>query len=208
MAQACRSPTLPNLTTTHLRQKDEKGLSVIGAVRQVSCTDTRARIVCSPTNVATDSNQDGASSPTTMEGIIRSLTPPKPVPITGIMRMSSSPASMPRRNRLNTNENGPNAFGWDSPVQGWGTGQMNLVVADSVTEAETRRRMGCGVLSEDSRLDLSSRTGSRPWTRGDDMILTPFSLSPTTDTAVDSLPILFLAYYTLADSDDVMSDDD
>jgi hypothetical protein len=41
-----------------------------------------------------------------------------------------------------------------------------------------------------------------------DTILTPFSLSPTTDTAVDSLPELFLAYCILADSDDVMSDDD
>jgi hypothetical protein len=40
------------------------------------------------------------------------------------------------------------------------------------------------------------------------MILTPFSLSPMTDIAVDSLPELFLAYCTLADSDDVMSDDD
>jgi hypothetical protein len=29
-----------------------------------------------------------------------------------------------------------------------------------------------------------------------------------TDTAVDSLPELFLAYCTLADSDDIMSDDD
>jgi hypothetical protein len=43
---------------------------------------------------------------------------------------------------------------------------------------------------------------------GDDTILTPFSLSPTTDTTVDSLPALFLAYCMLADSDDVMSDDD
>jgi hypothetical protein len=43
---------------------------------------------------------------------------------------------------------------------------------------------------------------------GDDTILTPFSLSPTTDTTVDSLPELFLAYCTLADSDDIMSDDD
>jgi hypothetical protein len=43
---------------------------------------------------------------------------------------------------------------------------------------------------------------------GDDTILTPFSISPMTDTAVDSLPELFLAYCTLADSDDVMSDDD
>jgi hypothetical protein len=41
-----------------------------------------------------------------------------------------------------------------------------------------------------------------------DTILTPFSLSPTTDTAVDSLPTLFLAYCTLVDSDDMMSDND
>jgi hypothetical protein len=41
-----------------------------------------------------------------------------------------------------------------------------------------------------------------------DTILTPFSFSPTTDTAVDSLPALFLTYCTLADSDDVLSIDD
>jgi hypothetical protein len=41
-----------------------------------------------------------------------------------------------------------------------------------------------------------------------DTILTPFSHSPTTDSAVDSLPELFLAYCTLTDSDDIMSDDD
>jgi hypothetical protein len=41
-----------------------------------------------------------------------------------------------------------------------------------------------------------------------DTILTPFSLSPTTDSAIDSLPELFLAYCTLTDSDDIMSDDD
>jgi hypothetical protein len=41
-----------------------------------------------------------------------------------------------------------------------------------------------------------------------DTILTPFSLSPMTDTAVDSLPELFLAYCILADSDDIMSADD
>jgi hypothetical protein len=40
------------------------------------------------------------------------------------------------------------------------------------------------------------------------MILTPFSLSLTTDMAVDSLPALFLAHCILADSDDIMSDDD
>jgi hypothetical protein len=41
-----------------------------------------------------------------------------------------------------------------------------------------------------------------------DMILTPFSLSPMTDAAVDLLPALFLAYCTLADSNDILSIDD
>jgi hypothetical protein len=63
---------------------------------------------------------------------------------------------MPRGNRLNTNGNGPDDFGWDSPVRGWGAGRTKLVVADSATEAETGQRAGCGVPSEDSRLDLSS----------------------------------------------------
>jgi hypothetical protein len=40
------------------------------------------------------------------------------------------------------------------------------------------------------------------------MILTPFSLSPTTNMAVDSLPALFLAYCMIANSDDVVSIDD
>jgi hypothetical protein len=40
------------------------------------------------------------------------------------------------------------------------------------------------------------------------MILTPFSLSPMTDTVVDSLPALFLAYCTLTDSDDLVSVND
>jgi hypothetical protein len=44
--------------------------------------------------------------------------------------------------------------------------------------------------------------------RAHDTILTPFSLSPMTDTAVDSLPELFLAYCTLADSNDIMTNDD
>jgi hypothetical protein len=143
-----------------------------------------------------------------MEGITPTSTTRERAPITGIMRASSSRANMPRRNRLNTNGNGPNDLGWDSPVRGWGTGRLKLVVADSVTEAETGRRAGCGAPSEDSTLDLSSRTGSRPWTGDDDTILTPFSLSPMTDTTVDSLPELFLAYCTLADSDDIMPDDD
>jgi hypothetical protein len=81
-------------------------------------------------------------------------------------------------------------------------------VAGLATEAEMERRVGRGALfTEDSKLDLPSRTGSWPWMGGDDTILTPFSLSPVTDTVVDSLPKLFLAYCTLADSNDVMSDD-
>jgi hypothetical protein len=49
-----------------------------------------------------------------------------------------------------------------------------------------------------------------PFTRENqcDTILTPFSISPMTDMAVDSLPALFLAYCTLAESDDVLSIDD
>jgi hypothetical protein len=164
-------------------------------------------VVC-PTNDATDTNQAIVPSPTTMEGIILTSTTPKHVPIMGIMRASSSQVGMPRRNRLNTNGNGPDDLSRDSPVRGWGAGQSKLVVADSVAEAKMGRRMSCGVPSEDSRPDPSSRTGSRPWTGGDDMILTPFSLSPTTDSVVDSLPELFLAYCTLADTDDVLSPDD
>jgi hypothetical protein len=144
-----------------------------------------------------------------MEGIIRSSTVPMPVPIMGIMRASSSLASMPRRNRLNTNGNGPDAFGRDSPVWGMGHWSDKIGVADLATEAETGQRAGSRApFTEDSRLDLPSQTGSRPWTGGDDTILTPFSIPPTTDMAVDSLPALFLAYCMLADSDDVLSIDD
>jgi hypothetical protein len=168
----------------------------------------RVEIADCPTNVATGTNQVVVPSPTTMEGITPTSTTCKHVPITGIMRVSSSQASMPRGNRLNTNGNGPDNFGRDSPVRGWGTGQSKLVVADSVAEAEMGWCAGCGAPFEDSRLNPPSRTGCRPWTGGDDMIPTPFSLFPTTDSAVDSLPELFLAYCTLADSDDIMSDND
>jgi hypothetical protein len=168
----------------------------------------RVGITVSPTNNATVTDPVVARYPITMKGIIPTSTTHKHVPITGIIRVSFSQASMPRRNRLNTNGNGPDDFGRDSPVWGWGAGQSKLVVADSATEAETGRHVGCGALSEDSKPDLSSRTGSRPWTGSDDTILTPFSLSPMTDSAVDSLPELFLAYCNLADTDDVSSPDD
>jgi hypothetical protein len=155
--QACPSPTRLDPINIHSDQKDKKGPPVIGAARPASCMDTRAGIVDSPINVAINLNLDGASSQTTMEGTIPSLITQRPVPITGIMRASSSWASMPRGNRLNPNGNGPNAFGRDSPVWGWGAGQMKLVIVDSATEAETGWHMGSGVPSiEDSRSDLLS----------------------------------------------------
>jgi hypothetical protein len=207
-AQAWHSLTQPDRTNACQDQKDKKGPSVTGA-GQIACyMGTRAGTAVSSINIATVTDQVVAPSPTTMKGITPTSTTRKHVPITGIMRASSFQASMPRRNRLNPNGNGPDNFGWDSPVQGWGAGQSKLVVADSAAEAEMGRRVSYGVPSEDSRPNLSSQTGSRPWTGGDDTILTPFSLSPTTDSAVDSLPKLFLAYCTLADTDDVLSPDD
>jgi hypothetical protein len=171
--------------------------------------DIRAGIVDSPINVVSGSSLDGVSSRTTMEGITHSSTTQKPVPIMGIMRILSSLANMPRGNRLNTNGNGPNTFGQDSPVRRLGHWSDEIGAMGSVTEAETGQHAGSGAsFIEDSRLDLPSRTGSQPWMGGDDTILTPFSVSPTTDTAVDSLPALFLAYCTLADSDDILSIDD
>ena len=38
-------------------------------------------------------------------------------------------------------------------------------------------------------------------TGGDDTFLTPYSISTMTDSAVESLPILFLAYYALDSAD-------
>jgi hypothetical protein len=206
--QAWPSLTWPDHTISPQKRKNEKGPPATGAGRIACYMGTRAEIADCPTNVAIDTNQVIVPSPNTMEGITLTSITHEHVPITGIMRAFSSQMSMPRRNRLNTNGNGPNDFGWDSPVRGWGAGQSKLVVADSVIETETGQREGCRALSEDSSLDLSSRTGSRPWMGGDDTILTPFSVSTMTDTAVDSLPELFLAYCTLADSDDLMSDDD
>jgi hypothetical protein len=116
--------------------------------------------------------------------------------------------SMPEQIRLN-NGNGPNMFGRDSPVRQMGHWLDEIGTAGSATEAEMEQHVGSGApFTEDSRLNFPSRTGSRPWTGGDNMILTPFSFSPTTDTVVDSLLALFLTYCTLADSDDMLSIDD
>jgi hypothetical protein len=104
---------------TRPNKKDEKGPPVIGVAQVVSCTDTRAKIVASPINVANSSNLDDVLSQTTMEGITPSLTTLKPVPTTGPTKGLSFLASMPRRNRLN-NGNEPDAFGQDSLVRGMG----------------------------------------------------------------------------------------
>jgi hypothetical protein len=100
-------------------------------------------------------------------------------------------------------------FGQDSPVRWIGHWSDEIGTVGSATEAETEQRAGSGApFIQDSRLNFLSRTGSRPWTGGDDMILTPFSLSPMTDMVVESLPALFLAYCTMTDSNDVVSIDD
>jgi hypothetical protein len=115
---------------------------------------------------------------------------------------------MPEGIRLN-NGNEPDTFGRDSPVRQMGHWSDGIGAAGSATEAEMEQRTGSGApYTEDSRLNFPSRTGSQPWTEGDDTVLTPFSLSPTTDMAVDSLPALFLAYCTIADFNDVVSIDD
>jgi hypothetical protein len=140
-------------------------------------------------------------------GITHSLTTLTLAPTREITKGLSLAASMPRWNRLN-NGNGPNAFGRDSPVQGLGHWSDEIGTVGSVAEVKTEWRIGSGApFNEDSRINFRSRIGSRPWTGGDDMILTPFSLSPMTDTAVDCLSTLFLAYCTLADSDDDISAD-
>jgi hypothetical protein len=115
---------------------------------------------------------------------------------------------MPERLRLN-NENGPDAFGRDSPVRRMGHWLDEIGAAGSATEAETERRVDSGApFIQNSRLNFPFQVRSQPWTGGDDTILTPFSLSPTTNTMVESLPTLFLAYCTITDSDDMVPMDD
>jgi hypothetical protein len=115
---------------------------------------------------------------------------------------------MPRGNGLK-NGNEPDAFSWDSPVQGLGHWLDEIGAAGLTAEAKTKWHVGSGApFNKDSRLNFPSRIGSQAWMRGDDTILTSFSLSSMTDTAVDSLPTLFLAYCMIADSDDAITIDD
>jgi hypothetical protein len=107
---------------------------------------------------------------------------------------------MPRGKRLNYG-NEPDAFGQDSPVWGLGHWLDEIGTAGSATEAEMGWCVGSGAPSiKGFRLGSPSQLRSRPWTGGDDTILTPFSLSPITDSATDFLPDLFLAYCTITDT--------
>jgi hypothetical protein len=56
-----------------------------------------------------------------------------------------------------------------------------------------------GAPFEDSRLNPQMESWTS--TGGDDTILTPFFFSPSCDSAIDSLPELFLAYCTIHDMD-------
>jgi hypothetical protein len=196
-----------NPTHTQPNPNDDMPTNVTSVGVVACCTGTRVRIAPYPTNVATPSPQGDVSYPTTTVGIIRLWNTPKPTPTKGTIKGKSSVASMSEGIRLN-NGNGPDTFGRDSPVRWMGHWSDGIGAAGSATEAEMERHAGKGApFTEDSRLNFPSQTGSQPWMGGDDTILTPFSLSPTTDTAVDSLPTLFLAYCTIAESDNMVSID-
>jgi hypothetical protein len=204
--QITRPPrTTKGHSQTSLNDVDKT--DVTGAGPEVCYTVTKARTVPSHTPGAQTWPPDDVSSPTTITGITRSSTTRKRVPTRETTKVPSSAASMPRGNRLKYG-NGLDAFGQDSPVRGLGHWSDEFGAAGSTVAVETGWRAGSGAPFEDSRLNFPSRVGSRPWTGGDDTTLTPFSLSPVTDSAVDSLPALFLAYCTLRDSDDVILIDD
>ena len=85
--------------------------------------------------------------------------------------------------------------------------EQTLGEAGSVTETEMGRRVGGGIdRLDDSRLNFRSRLGPRPSTGGDVTILTPFSISSMTDTSVDALPTLFLAYCAMDHADSDLAD--
>jgi hypothetical protein len=201
----CLSPNKPDPTRIQPNLNDNNPTNVIGAGVVACYTGIKAKTAPSPINDAILWPPGDVSCPSTTMGTTRLLTPLKPVHTKGTIKGYPSVASMPERLRLN-NGNGPDVFGRDSPVQQMGHWSDGISAVGSVTEAETERHVGSGApFTKDSRLNFPSRTGSRPWTGGDDTILTPFSLSPTTDTAVNSLPALFLVYCTIVDSDDEVS---
>jgi hypothetical protein len=108
----------------------------------------------------------------------------------------------------------------DTSVRGWGTDLDEIGAADLASAARMARCEGRGHHAKnlDSRLNLgTSRIGSRPWTGGDvtsplipsySAPLSAYSSSSETDSAVDTLPMLFLAYCTMTQTDyDTTSDD-
>jgi hypothetical protein len=180
-------------------------INVIGARVAVYYTGTRVRIAHSPIKDVIPWPRGDVWSPSTTTVTTHLLTPQMPAPIRATTNGFPSAASMPDRLRLK-NGNGPDASSWDSPVQGLGHWSDEIGAAGSATEAETERCAGSGApFIENLKRNFPSRTGFRPWTGGDDTILTPFFLSPMTDTAVDLLPALFLDYCTIADSYDEVS---
>ena len=190
------------LTPTQRKQKDDNEPGVIG-VGNGGCTGITAgtvtTLICDMPNWHPD---DAWSLDTTM-GIIRTSLRETLVPIKGTTMGSKSPDYMPRRKRLKSG-NGPDTDGQDSPMRWTGHRSDESGAAGSALAVETDQCEGGGTGYEqmnDSRLNFRSRYGPRPSTGGDDTFLTPYSNSTMTDTAVESLPTLFLAYCALDSAD-------
>jgi hypothetical protein len=206
--QVCPFPNKPDPTPTQLLQNDDKPTNVIGAGVVACYTGIKVKTVPSPINGAIPWPQGDVWYPSTIVGTTHSSMPLKPAYTKVTTKGCPSVVSMPEWLRLK-HGNEPNTFGRDSPVWRMGHWSDEIGAVGSATEAETEQCVGSGApFTKDSGLNFPLWIGSRPWMGGNDTILTPFSLSPVTDTAVDSLPALFLAYCTITDSDDVVSIDD
>jgi hypothetical protein len=88
---------------------------------------------------------------------------------------------------------------------GWGTGRMKLAQRAQRQRLRQNGMWAVGCRSPKTQDSTSClRQDLDPGWGGDDTILTLFSLSPMTDTAVDCLPALFLNYCTMATSDNAL----
>ena len=190
------------LTCTKRKKTDDADLGAIGAANE-EYMDTKQRTVTPPTHDVHGWKEVDAWSPITTMGTTRTSSRKRPAPIEAITTESYSLDYMPRRKRLKSG-NGPDTDGQDSPMrwmEHWSDGNG---AAGSALAVETDQCEGGGTGYEqtnDSRLNFRSWYGPRPSTGGDDTFLTPYSTSTMTDSAVESLPTLFLAYCALDSAD-------
>ena len=189
-------------THTRLRKKDENEPGVFGAGKR-EFTGTKIGTATTHIHVAQDWKEDNVWSPVTTMHTTRTSSKRICAPIEETMMESNPLGYMPRRKRLKSG-NGPDTDGRDSPMQWTGHRSDENGAAGSAIAVETDQCVGGGTGYErtnDSRLNFHSRYGPRPSTGGDDTFLTPYSTSTMTDSAVKSLPTLFLAYCALNSAD-------